>query len=572
MSELHLDKDKLNRRERYKARLKPYDYYLNEFETIDFENLGEGDRYYLQDFGIFNTEFLEDEFTIRLRVAGGRIDAKRFALLAQIVKEYDLTVVLTARGGIQLHDIYVDDVATIWHRLNDNGLTTWQSFGDNVRNIVSDVYDGVGKYSKIEVYPIIEQMQNYILKNPEYVGMLPRRVSIAISGNSANVSPFFSNDLYFALAQKEGEYGFCVFMGGKNTEIAQPSDIFLRSDEVFEFFKAFVATFYKHGSRYSRSKTRLFYLLEEMGIERFKELLAQEYGKSFESGGELVLHKGEFEEFEQLLDGSYAYCYQSSFGKLSSDEIEQITKIAEQNGCEIRLGSDQNIYFIGLKEKSVVLPSPKQSATIVACAGNLCPYAVWSIKEETKYLPLDRIYKHRIKVGFSGCAKGCGRHRHTDIGLIGLKTNNFGDVDGGARIFLGAHYHEGQDVARQLFSMVPFVHLHEVVSIVIDLFELSGCEDFEHFSASVLAKLDMEFVAVWVLGCFATKQSIALEPACTEFVAQKMLLKQNFAGIDFLDPMEESFSAAISKLGKKLWSVDGKDPHYIPPIQRNVYR
>jgi len=61
---------KLNKRERYKARLKPYDYYVDEFETIDFESLGEGDRYYLQDFGIFNTDFLEDEFTIRLRVAG----------------------------------------------------------------------------------------------------------------------------------------------------------------------------------------------------------------------------------------------------------------------------------------------------------------------------------------------------------------------------------------------------------------------------------------------------------------------------------------------------------------------
>ena len=47
-------KQKLNKRERYKAQLKPIDYY-KDFENIDFESLGEGDRFYLQDFGIFTT-------------------------------------------------------------------------------------------------------------------------------------------------------------------------------------------------------------------------------------------------------------------------------------------------------------------------------------------------------------------------------------------------------------------------------------------------------------------------------------------------------------------------------------
>jgi hypothetical protein len=48
---------KLNKRERFKARLKPIDYF-EEFEDLDFENLGEGDRFFLQDFGIFTTDFL----------------------------------------------------------------------------------------------------------------------------------------------------------------------------------------------------------------------------------------------------------------------------------------------------------------------------------------------------------------------------------------------------------------------------------------------------------------------------------------------------------------------------------
>ncbi|MCW8839102.1 MAG: nitrite/sulfite reductase, partial [Thiovulaceae bacterium] len=239
--------EKLNKREKYKARLRPIDYY-KDFENLDFENLGEGDRFYLQDFGIFTTDFLEDEFTIRIRLAGGRIGTKEFQAIAEIVKEYDLTIVMTARGGIQLHDIYVDDVLEIHKRINSLNLTTWQSFGDNIRNIVTDAYDGVIAESKIECYPIIEQMQDFILENPRYVGMLPRRVSIGISGNSVNVNSFFANDIYFALAKKDGVFGFNVYMGGKNTDVAQDVDIFLHKEDVFDFFKAFVETFYTHGS------------------------------------------------------------------------------------------------------------------------------------------------------------------------------------------------------------------------------------------------------------------------------------------------------------------------------------
>ncbi|MCD6432823.1 MAG: nitrite/sulfite reductase, partial [Sulfurimonas sp.] len=208
--------EKLNKREKYKARLRPFDYF-EQFESLDFENLGEGDRYYLQDFGIFTTDFLEDEFTMRLRVPAGRLTAQQFKHIAEVVDEYDLTIIITARAGLQLHELEADNVLEIWKKLNTLGLTTWQSFGDNIRNIVTNIYDGRGRYNEIETYPIIMQMQNYIVQNPRYVGMLPRRVSVAVSGNRANVTSFFANDLYFALAKKGDVFGFNVYMGGKNS-------------------------------------------------------------------------------------------------------------------------------------------------------------------------------------------------------------------------------------------------------------------------------------------------------------------------------------------------------------------
>ena len=569
---------KLNKRERYKARLRPFDYF-KEFESLDFDNLGEGDRFYLQDFGIFTTDFLEDEFTMRIRVPAGRLTTEQFKHIADVVEEYDLTIIVTARGGLQLHDLESDNVLEIWKKLNSHGLTTWQSFGDNIRNIVSNIYDGRGIYNEIEAYPIVMQMQDYIVKNPRYAGMLPRRVSVAVSGNRASVTSFFANDLYFALAKKDGVFGFNVFMGGKNTEIAQDADIFLHKDEVFEFFKAFVETFYKYGSRFTRAKTRLFYLIEDIGLEKLKEYIECEYKKSFQSAGELQLEKVVFSQNEPLKDGTYSYRYQTDFGRLEAKEMKEIAKYAIDNDIEIRLGIDQNIYLFGLKEKYAPFENLKDSATIIACAGSLCPYAFWSIKNETKYLPLKKISEHGITVGFSGCAKGCGRHYHTDIGLIGLKTNNFGDTEGGARVFLGAVHTDGVAVGRMIFSMVPLVHLHDTLLLIITIFEKSGYKNFEEFAYFILNRYSSEFLALWFLANLQTSQTKTLssdtkfEVGTKEsFEYEKELLLSNFKEVDFLESMEDSFFNSVVALSKKLWTVEGEDPTYKPSIKRTTFR
>ncbi|MBU1658842.1 nitrite/sulfite reductase [bacterium] len=570
--------NKVNKREQYKARLRPFDYF-EQFETLDFENLCEGDRYYLQDFGIFTTDFLEDEFTMRLRVPAGRLSAKQFSHIADVATKYNLHIILTARGGIQLHGLEAEDILEIFNQINSLGLTSWQSFGDNIRNIVTDVYDGCGKYSEIETYPIIMKMQEYILKNPRYVGMLPRRVSIGISGNRANVTSFFANDIYFALAQKNDTFGFNVYMGGKNTDVAQNSDIFLQEDEVFDFFKAFVEAFYLHGSRFSRSKTRLLYLIEEIGMDGLKGHIQTEYKNKFQSAGKLLLDKKEFSQNEKLKDGTYSYCYQTDFARVNANEIKQISEYATKHNAEIRIGIDQNIYLLGLQDNTIPFQSQKESATVIACAGNLCPYSFWNIKNETSFLPLGKIHEHSIQVGFSGCTKGCGRHHHTDIGLIGLKTNNFGDTEGGARVFIGAEHSEGTSVGRMLFSMVPLEHLHEVLTLIISIFEHSGYKNFEDFSRDILNKYSHEFLAMWFLANLQTSQSLRLHPnenvnTSPEeiFEYEKQLLQKYFPQADFFDLIDESFFHAISILSKKLWTIEGKDPNYVPPIKRVVFR
>lgn len=567
---------KLNKRERHKAALSPFEYYP-QIETLDFNGISEGDGFYLQDFGIFNVPIEEEEYTLRLRITAGRISAVQLRAIAEIVKQNSLEVILTARAGMQLHGLNNENVLNIFKQINLLGISTWQTFGDNVRNIVTDVYDGVGSTSVIETYPLIMQMQDYFLKTPHLVGMLPRRISTGISGNGANVSSFFANDLYFALAKKEEIFGFNVYMGGKNTEIARSSDIFLLPEEVVSFFKAFIEAFNKYGSRFTRSRTRLFYLLEEIGMETFLEYVAHEYQYFWQNAGDLVLENELFSRYQQLKDGSYAFCYESNFGRIDVEELIAIADFAETHSADVRLSTDHNIYLLGLSQPSVSFEHLKKSQTVVACAGShYCPYSFWNIKDDAQMLPLEKINEHRIQIGISGCAKGCGRHQHCDIGLIGLRTNNFGNADKGSRIYLGAEHSAGLSVGRELFEMVPLEHVRSVLDLIIYEYEQSGLDTFESFSSQILNRYSIEFIALCLLETLKNGSTIAFYAMDTlenireedRFMAEKELFIRCFSTTDSITLMKDNFNEAIRQISKKLWSVGVSDQEIAPEIKK----
>ena len=546
------DKDTLedlNSIEKQKLNLKPIDYF-KEIATLHLDSVGNGDRFYLQDFGFYNNELTDDEYMLRLRFPGGRISNQNLLDIAKITEEHNLDIILTARSGMQLHGLDEDNIVEIFNKVNDLGMFSWQTFGDNVRNITTDVFDGRGKYNIIEVYPLIKQMQDFILKVPEYVGLLPRRFATGISGSSANGYSFFPSDLYFALAKKDDIYGFNVYLGGKNTEIAQDADIFVKQDEVVEFFKAVIISFNKHGLRQDRDCNRLFHLIDYIGMEKFKSYIQVEYKKDFISKGTLCLEKVAFKEFEELKNGEYSFCYHTKFAKLTTKEIEGIANLAIENNYEVRIGTDQQLYIFGLKDKSFPLSHDNDNRTILACAGSeYCPYSYWNIKDETAFLPLKRIEKHKIIVGFSGCLRGCAKHEHSDIGLVGLRSSKYGTSQKTARLYLGAQYTFGAKVAKLVFTAIPLIHLNELLNLIIDEFENSIYSDFEEFSLNILNKLSANFLALWFLAKLETKKEIKLK------VGDEIeLLNKHFGELEFINHIEDDLTKAVEFQSLKIWS------------------
>jgi len=430
---------KANKIERLKATLKPYDFFP-EISRLDLKNLTEEERFYLKNFGIYNHKLSPETFMIRVRITAGRITVSQLTQLIQLSEEYSFRMMITVRAQIELHGIDADNVLNVWKRLEEAGFTAWQTLTDNFRNIVTDPFDGEGKTSQIEVYPLIKEMEFLFLKNPDYVGTLPRKFNTAICGTLKSSHSFFSNDLYFALAKKEDLWGFNLYLGGKNSEMAQNADIFVTVEETVPLFEAAIKTYMNHGLRGTRSKTRLFHLLQKIGMYTFKTHLQSYYPKVLQSAGILQTKKSSTHEFTPLHDGRYAFCYQSRFGEIDAGELSMLTDYASSEKLSIRLGVDQNIYLFGLKEPKVPFKNLSTPARLSVCAGNrYCDLSLFDMKEEAKMLPLERLKTLNVSLGYSGCLKGCGKHQHVDIGLVGLRTAIFGPTQKSVRFFIGGN-------------------------------------------------------------------------------------------------------------------------------------
>ncbi len=549
---------KLNKIERLKAQLKPYDFFP-EIGIIDLTNLTEEQRFYLRNFGIYNHKLSPDTFMLRVRIAAGRITTDKLSEIRSVAERYQLRMILTMRAQIELHGLEASNVLEVWKKLEGAGLTTWQTLTDNFRNIVTDPLDGESEANRIEAYPLIKEMESLFLKNPDYVGTLPRKFNTAICGSASSSHSFFGNDLYFALAQKGERIGFNLYLGGKNSAMAQDADIFAERDEVTALFEAVIQTYLHYGLRGTRSKTRLFHMLQSIGMRGFKTHLQSYYPNALQQAGILLTEKQTSRVFTPLKEGNYAFCYRSRFGEISSEELSALCDYATAKKLSIRIGVDQNLYLFGLEKPEAPFAKRSDPPRLSVCAGSrYCSLSLFDMKEEASMLPLDRLEKLGISVGYSGCLKGCGRHQHADIGLIGLRTAVYGPTQKSARLFLGGQYTDGKATARLILMAVPLHGINDMIHVILDEFEQSGYLDFEAFSKHILNHFSTDFLALWFLTkCYTQKRdalkiskSTSLPHSTRE---EQQIIERYFSELDLRHEEKQPFYGGIQEISQRLW-------------------
>jgi len=486
---------------------------LESFAQVGWEAMDEIDRdHRLKWLGIFFRPVTPGKFMMRLRLPSGIISSAQMRVLAEIVQRYgeDGNADVTTRQNLQLRGIRIEDLPDIFRRLASIEMTSVQSGMDNVRNITASPVAGLDGDELIDVRDLVQQVQDMITNsgqgNPEFTN-LPRKFNIAIEGGRDNSIHAEINDIAFVPAFQEigGEahLGFNVVVGGffsaKRCEAAIPLNVWVSPDEVVGLCRAILEVYRDHGLRANRQKSRLMWLIDEWGIERFRAAIEQRIGHTLYAAAakdEIDWEKRDhIGVYPQKQSGLNYVGILIPVGRLYAADMFELARIAEVYGSsEMRLTIEQNVIIPNIPntrlgaflqepvlEKFAVNPSPLMRS-LVSCTGSqFCNFALIETKNRAlamiKELEAEIEAPQPVRIHWTGCPNSCAQPQVADIGLMGTKVRKDGKTVEGVDIYMGGKVGKDAHLGACVTKGIPCDDLKPVLHNLL----------IEHFGARVKA-------------------------------------------------------------------------------------
>lgn len=485
---------KVNKVEISKALKNPMDVHarLEEIAAAGYEGLAQEDSaYFLKCFGLFDKG---EDFMLRVRVPAGQLNYAQALRIAEVAQKYGNDYIdLTTRMQLELRYLKIEDIAKVLQELKEVGISTFQTGVDNPRNIVADPLDGIAYDNIIETMPIINELQNIFGENPEWISVLPRKFNTGILGSLSNSCNIFGHDCCFVLAQKEGIFGFNVYLGARVGVQSQDADLFVTVEEVPLFFKSLLTVFKTYGYRDNRNKNRLVFLINDVGMDHFIEAVQKEADYQFTSAGTTMVQSQSISLGSNKVlgrNGKFAYKLIVPSGIFAGTHMMEVAKAAKAFGSgDIRLTYDQNVYVVNIAKE--VLEDFESTEVIknygkfnnlyfndmIACAGTAtCSFAVIPNKpdaiEMAHFLGSEvAIENASVRMNWSACPKGCGVHSIADIGFEGcIAKDEAGNRVHGVHIFLGGKITRIAKEAHVLHKALPITEAKHHVKYLLKMY------------------------------------------------------------------------------------------------------
>jgi len=551
---------KQNKVEATKALKSPMDVYakLEEIASAGYEGLAKEDStYFLKCFGLFDKG---NDFMLRVRVPIGQLNNEQAIRIGEVAKKYgDDYIDITTRMQIELRYLQIEDIAKVLTELKEVGISTFQTGVDNPRNIVADPLEGIAFDNIIDVKPIVDKIQAMTIENPEWISVLPRKFNTGILGSMSNSCNIFGHDLCFALANREGIFGFNVHLGARVGVQSEDANTFVRAEEVPDFFMALLETFKTYGYRDNRNKNRLHFLLQDVGIKAFIDAVKAKAGREYSSAGQnLVQSQNIALGSNRVLqrNGKYAHKIIVPSGIFSGTDMIEVAKRAKGFGSgDLRLTYDQNIYVVDIDkdaldafESTSIFAKYNKFNNIyfndmIACAGTkTCSFAVIPNKEDAiemaNFLKSEiPIESGMVRMNWSACPKGCGVHGIGDIGFEGCKAkNDKGKRVDGVHIFMGGKITREAKEARMLHKALPITEAKHHVKYLLKEYnrlKLRG-ETFEAFEDRYLsANYSYQAIAFFTKINYILNEKLALRVTLELDEHPKTYKKENFEVFNF---------------------------------------
>ncbi len=459
----------LNKVERWKLERHPLDVHRAVIEHYSKEGISaiaavEGEQERLKWVGIYPQRTGGDAFMMRVKVPGGRLTAAQARAVGEISETFGRSAAgnshsegccdLTTRQDIQLHWVHIGDVPEIWRRLEHVGITTLQACGDSARNVLCCPVAGIDADEAFDALPVAQAISDFFTGNREYAN-LPRKFKISATGCLDDCAQAEINDVGLRPARDHhGELGFNVVVGGGLSDgprLASDIDVFVGLDQAVELTRAIAQTWGELGNRENRGQSRMRYLVQELGPERFREELAVRCSFALTLAGTSLTrrYRGDHVGVHRQRQAGLSYVgLNVTVGRIQGTALMEAARLAETYGDGgIRLATDQNLIVTGvgdaalpdlLAEPLLRVHSPNPGPFergAVACTGTeYCRFAIVETKQRMASWAreLDRSFpplggdRGIVRIHLSGCSASCAQPQIADIGLRG----DIADKDG----------------------------------------------------------------------------------------------------------------------------------------------
>jgi len=424
----------------------------------------------------------DDYAMVRIKIPAGQIYPHQLEKIAQLSEMYSIgSAHVSTRENVQLHWVVLEDVSEIMHGLADVGLTSREACGNTVRNVMCSPLSGVCNDEEFDATPYAIATARFLLRNPLNQS-LPRKFKFNFSccekhGMTRIVDVGLIPQIR-KLDDKTKQHGFKIFLGGglgNKSFVGYQLEDFTPEEDLLYTSIAVLQIFDRIGDRKNMARNRMRYLVNEMGWDKFKNLVLKERAivratqsviirlnidkKSNEIKRPISVssENGSIPDgyarwlktttYKQKQEGYTAVFVALESGDITANQLRAMADITKDFSAEgfARNGFSQDIIlryvhesdlpklYSRLLEAGLANSGSLTMASAVGCSGtSSCNLALTNshrlAKEiQRKFLELkldddDDLRDATIKI--SGCPNSCGQHEIATIGFFG----------GGARV------------------------------------------------------------------------------------------------------------------------------------------
>ncbi len=484
-------------------------------------------RFRLQ-HGAYGTRMTDDYAMVRIKLPAGEIYPNQLEKISQLSETFSIgSAHISTRQNIQLHWVVLEDVSEIMRGLAEVGLTSREACGNTVRNIMCSPLAGVCHDEVFDPTPYAIATTKFLLRNPLNQN-LPRKFKFNFTCcEKHGMARIVDVGLIPQKRDLDGktQRGFKVFLGGglgNKSFVAHQLEDFTPEDDLLYTSIAVLRIFDRMGNRKNMARNRMRYLVDEMGWEKFQNLVLKE--RSIVRATQSVIVKLDVDDtpqeikrpisvsdtdgkptpegfsnwfktttYKQKQDGYCSVFITLEAGDVTANQLKALAEICREYSAEgfARNGFSQDIVFRWVSEDDLprmyakllqvglANPGSLTMASPVGCSGTTsCNLALTNshrlAKEiQRKFLDLklnedDDLRDATIKI--SGCPNSCGQHEIATIGFYGGGGRFGKDMYPNYTMSLGGRA-DGDAMLGVNCMRVPVKRIIPVILKIIELFK-----------------------------------------------------------------------------------------------------